>query len=115
MSFVKHNWVNGEVLTADLMNRIEDELEEIRLKLRDANLRGDERLIKDLKFQEKRKMLGIDLDAFVFLSVGELSTRKNQKQIIEALKLLKDKNEIHNICYIAVGNGDKKSDFEGNI
>lgn len=62
--------------------------------------------------QEKRKMLGIDLDAFVFLSVGELSTRKNQKQIIEALKLLKDKNEIHNICYIAVGNGDKKSDFE---
>lgn len=29
MSFVKHTWVNGEVLTANLMNRIEDELEEL--------------------------------------------------------------------------------------
>lgn len=62
--------------------------------------------------QEKRRTLGIDLDAFVFLSVGELSTRKNQKQIIEALKYLKGKNELQNICYIAVGNGDKKREFE---
>lgn len=29
MDFVKHNWVDGEFLTADLMNRIEDELEEL--------------------------------------------------------------------------------------
>lgn len=27
MSYVKHTWQNGEVLTAALMNRIEDELE----------------------------------------------------------------------------------------
>ena len=27
MSYVKHTWVNGEVLTANLMNHIEDELE----------------------------------------------------------------------------------------
>jgi hypothetical protein len=29
MSYVKHNWVNGEVLVASLMNHIEDELEEL--------------------------------------------------------------------------------------
>lgn len=29
MAYVKHNWVNGEVLTASLMNHIEDELEEL--------------------------------------------------------------------------------------
>lgn len=29
MSFVKHNWQNGEVLTAQLMNRIEDAIEEL--------------------------------------------------------------------------------------
>lgn len=29
MSFVKHTWVNGEVLTAQLMNRIENAIEEL--------------------------------------------------------------------------------------
>lgn len=29
MSFNKHNWVNGEKVTASLMNRIEDAIEEL--------------------------------------------------------------------------------------
>ena len=29
MSFVKHNWVTGETITASLLNRIEDAIDEL--------------------------------------------------------------------------------------
>ncbi|MDD6259332.1 MAG: glycosyltransferase [Erysipelotrichaceae bacterium] len=64
--------------------------------------------------EAKRKELGIPSDAFVLLSVGELSDRKNQKVVIEAMKQIKDSDPdaYQNIYYLMVGKGDKKSEFE---
>lgn len=57
--------------------------------------------------EEKRKQLGISEDAFVLLSVGELSSRKNQKVVINALGRLKD----YNIFYLVVGTGERKDEY----
>lgn len=50
---------------------------------------------------KKRIELGIPLDAFVLISVGELNTNKNNKVIIEAIAKLQNKN-IH-YCLCGVG------------
>lgn len=50
-----------------------------------------------------RDELGLNADAFLVLSVGELNENKNQKVIIEAISLLKDK-KIH---YILCGKGNQ--------
>lgn len=50
---------------------------------------------------KKRIELGIPLDAFVLISVGELNTNKNNKVIIEAIAKLQKKN-IH-YCLCGVG------------
>ena len=47
---------------------------------------------------EKRKELGIPLDAKVILSVGEVNKNKNHKVGIEALAKLNDKNIYYVIC-----------------
>jgi glycosyltransferase involved in cell wall biosynthesis len=51
---------------------------------------------------EKRKELGVPEDAFVLLSVGELSKRKNHEIIIRVLSTLKNNNLVYLIC----GQGD---------
>ena len=59
----------------------------------------------------KRVELGVKDSDFLLLSVGELSERKNQKIVIEALHKMKEKRCIDNIVYLAVGKGDKEEEF----
>lgn len=59
----------------------------------------------------KRKEIGVKESDFLLLSVGELSERKNQKVIIEALNKMKETGDIDNIVYLAVGKGDQESMF----
>ena len=53
---------------------------------------------------EKRKKLNIPYNAFVILSVGELSDRKNHEVIIKAISKLNNKE----IYYLICGRGDKE-------
>lgn len=55
-----------------------------------------------------RQELGLDENAFLVLSVGELNTNKNQKTIIEAIRQLND-SEIH---YILCGKGDELENLQ---
>ena len=57
----------------------------------------------------KRKELGIPDDAFLTVSVGELSRRKNHELVIEAMSEMKDTN----IHYIIVGNGPLEMYLKG--
>lgn len=65
----------------------------------------------------KRAELGIPTDAFVLLSVGEISDRKNQRVIIEAMKKLKETApaDYAHIYYLAVGQGELKDEYEKMI
>lgn len=63
----------------------------------------------------KRQELGFKDTDFVLLSVGELSERKNQKIIIDALGKMKVEGTIRNIVYLAAGDGDKREEFEALI
>jgi glycosyltransferase involved in cell wall biosynthesis len=56
----------------------------------------------EVDIDQKRKKLGLNKDDFVILSVGELSKRKNQEVIIEALSKLKNPQ----IKYLICGQGD---------
>lgn len=58
--------------------------------------------------EAKRKEIGIPPNGVVLLSVGELSDRKNQMVILEALNILKNKN----IYYLMVGTGYLKEEYE---
>lgn len=60
----------------------------------------------------KRHELGVKDDDFVLLSVGELSKRKNQKIVFEALNVLKEKGKIGDIIYLVVGKGELETEFE---
>lgn len=66
--------------------------------------------------QEMRKRLGIPQDAFLLISVGELTKRKNHQVVIQALKKCNSKN----IYYIICGSGVlrerlKKQIKKGNL
>lgn len=52
-------------------------------------------------FVKKRVKLGISLDAFVIISVGELNANKNNRVIISAMETLNSKN-IHYISAVLV-------------
>ena len=52
--------------------------------------------------KNKRKELGIPLDSFVVLSVGELNDNKNHQVVIKALSLL----DIPNVHYVICGQGN---------
>lgn len=58
--------------------------------------------------KKKRKELGISDDGFVLLSVGELSKRKNQQVIIQAVTKIKDDN----IYYLLAGIGESASAYQ---
>ena len=60
---------------------------------------------------ETLKEFGLDNNAFVLLSVGELHDRKNHQIVIEALNRLKDKN----IVYIIAGSGNNQTKYENMI
>lgn len=59
----------------------------------------------------KRTELGVKDEDFLILSVGELSERKNQKVVIEALRKMKEEGSINNIVYLVVGKGDQEEEF----
>lgn len=61
--------------------------------------------------QEKRKELGIPEEAFLLLSVGELSERKNHKTVINALGRIQDPN----IYYVIAGTGELYDDYLKDI
>lgn len=61
---------------------------------------------------QKRMDLGVQEDDFLLLSVGELSERKNQKIVIEALGVMREEETIGNIVYLAVGQGKMQEEFE---
>lgn len=63
----------------------------------------------------KRSELGVKDDDFVLLSVGELSERKNQKVVIDALIKMKADGSIGNVVYLAVGKGDQEKEFKNLI
>lgn len=65
----------------------------------------------EVERSQKRKELGIPEDAFVLLSVGELSKRKNQDVIIRALSRIKEEN----VYYLLAGEGDRHSDYQAMI
>ena len=60
----------------------------------------------------KRKELGLKDSDFLLLSVGELSERKNQRIVIEALHKMKEEGTIDNIVYLIVGKGDQEGEFK---
>lgn len=62
----------------------------------------------NINIEEKRKELNIPENAFVLLSVGELSKRKNQKVIIEAVSKIRDDN----IYYLLAGEGEQASVYQ---
>ena len=58
--------------------------------------------------EEKRLELGISLDAFVLVSVGELNANKNNSVIVSAMEKLKSKT----IHYILCGVGEKQAELQ---
>lgn len=68
---------------------------------------GYEHLMQLLKRQEKRKEIGIPLNATLLISVGELSVRKNHRVVVEVLQQLPN-----NYWYVIVGKGDLKGDLK---
>ena len=57
---------------------------------------------------EKRRQLGLPEDAYVVLTVGELTKRKNQKVILDALAQQNDPT----VHYVLCGKGDQRETLE---
>lgn len=55
--------------------------------------------------EEKRKELGLTKEDIVLLSVGELNSNKNHIEVLKAINMIDDKE---NIKYIICGRGDKE-------
>ena len=92
------------------VRQVEDELEQIRIQLRDAQLRKNEKAIKDLKFQEKRKKNILEYTSDITDYVGRLSLNKNvlqQKTYVVVSYFSSElgnmstysKEEIDNMCF----------------
>lgn len=58
---------------------------------------------------ELRKQYGYSDKDFIMIYVGELSKRKNQKQVIESMGLLKDK--FSNLKLLLVGRGSLENSY----
>lgn len=65
----------------------------------------------------KRRELNIPDDSFVLLSVGEISDRKNQRVVINAINSIKQTNPTiyTNLYYLVVGKGKLYDEFERYI
>ena len=64
--------------------------------------------ISQIKKEQLCKEFAINEDDIVLLSVGELSTRKNQRVVLEALSKLENRN----IKYLLVGEGPLKEKYQ---
>ena len=56
--------------------------------------------------EEKRQELGFSPEDFLILTVAEMNRNKNQATVLNALALLKDKEEFRHIKYLICGMGD---------
>ena len=65
--------------------------------------------------EKKRLEIGVKTDDLILLSVGELSVRKNQQVIIEALGKMKQEGTIGSIVYLIVGKGVLQEFFQALI
>lgn len=65
--------------------------------------------------EAKRRELDVKDDDFLMLSVGELSSRKNQTIIIEALYKMKVAGSIGSIVYLAVGQGNMEEKIKDKV
>ena len=92
------------------VRQVEDELEQIRIQLRDAQLRKNDKSIQDLKFQEKRKKNILEYTSDITDYVGRLSLNKNvlqQKTYVVVSYFSSElgnmstysKEEIDNMCF----------------
>ena len=66
-------------------------------------------------WKEKRKELGIPLDACVLISVGELTKRKNHQVVIKALASLKEDCKKKKVWYLICGEGPEKKKLQRKI
>ena len=55
--------------------------------------------------EKKRKEIGVEVDDFVLLSVGELIPRKNHEVVIRALSTLKREGKLEQVEYVICGRG----------
>lgn len=60
----------------------------------------------------KREELGLEVDDFILLSVGELNENKNHITVIKAVNELVNKEKIKNLKYIICGEGFKRKELE---
>lgn len=65
----------------------------------------------EIEKNKKREELGIDKEAVMLLSVGELNSNKNHQIIIKAISMLKNKN----IHYFIAGKGSKQTELESLV
>ncbi len=63
------------------------------------------------EINDLRREIGVPDDAFMLLSVGELSDRKNHKAVINACGILNNES----IHYVIAGEGDKRNELTGLI
>lgn len=60
-----------------------------------------------MKWQMKKREIGVPLGAKLLISVGELSKRKNHRIVVEALQQLPD-----DYWYVIVGQGELKEELK---
>lgn len=70
-------------------------------------------LMEVIERQKKREDIGLKTQDYVMISVGELSKRKNQIVVLEALSRIKASYPeiFDHLQYIIVGSGDKLADY----
>ena len=81
--YVQTRSLNLREITEEYKNKIkkmEEELDTIRFKLREAISRGDEKEVSNLKFQERRKANVLEYGSDITDYVGRLSLNKNVLQ-----------------------------------
>lgn len=61
---------------------------------------------------KKRKEIGIQVNAFLLLSVGELIPRKNHEVVIQAMGILKHQRGLEHLEYVICGQGFFKSELK---
>lgn len=61
---------------------------------------------------EKREELGLATGDFVFLTVAELTPKKNYKLVLEALAIVKNVVGLENVQYLICGKGESRQELE---
>ena len=89
-AIVTINWEDYELTKKKFHAKIVEHIDGIGLDTKKFGAQID--------IHKKREELGVPLDGFVVLSVGELKPHKNHITVIDAIGELKDKNIVYLIC-----------------